>query len=97
MKITLKGETYYSGELLYGDLYKATDYQKYLSEGGSKGKDPSAEYEKMAQIVVDLFGNQFSLKDLKEKLPLKGSITTLVNIIRGIEEEAKSAIEIKNE
>lgn len=97
MKITLNGETFYSGELLYGDLYKATDYQKYLNEGGTKGKDPSAEYEKMAQIVVELFGNQFTVKDLKEKLPLKGSVSTMLEIIRGVEKEAVSAIETKNE
>lgn len=97
MKIKLGTKTYHTKELMFEDVYKATEMALYFNNGGSKSKDPLGEYDKMAEFYVDLFNDQFTIDDVKQKLPAKGAFTDFILFLNEIQSETVVMITPKNE
>jgi len=96
MKLKLGEKTYHTKELMFGDLYKANEFIKYINDGGSQGKDPLAEFDKMAEYLVDLFAGQFTVDDVYKKLPNKGCMLKIVELANEVQTESIGQLEIKN-
>ncbi|MDO9492667.1 phage tail assembly chaperone G [Acetobacterium sp.] len=97
MKIKLGEKTYHTKELMFGDLYKANEFKKYIEDGASKGKDPLSEFDKMAEYLVDLFAGQFTAEDVYKKLPNKGCILKVLELANQVQAESIGQLEIKND
>lgn len=97
MKLKLGEKTYHTKELTFGDLYKANEFQKYLSDGGSKGTDMEGEFNRIASYLVDLFSEQFTIQDVYEKLPNKGCMETVFKLIAEVRVDSLGELAPKNE
>lgn len=96
MKIKLGDKTYHTKELMFGDLYKANEFKKYIQEGGSNGEDPLGEFDKMAEYLVDLFAGQFTVDDVYKKLPNNGCVLKVIELANQVQAESIGQLEIKN-
>ena len=97
MKIQLGNKAYSSKELTFGDLYKSNEFIKYFNDGASKGENMQEEFDKIANYLVDIFGGQFTVQDVYEKLPSKGCIPKVMNMAAEIRAESMGELGSKNE
>lgn len=97
MKLKLGDKTYHTKELMFGDLYKANEFLNFINKGGSKGEDPLGEFDKMAEYLVDLFGDQFTADDVFKKMPNKGCMLKVVELANQVQAESIGQLEIKND
>jgi len=96
MKLKLGSKTYYTKELTFGHLYKANEFRKYISDGGTQGENPLSELDKCAEYLVELFNDQFTVDDVYKKLPLQGCLLLILDLANKVQEEASKQLEIKN-
>lgn len=97
MEIKLGSQIYRTKELVFKDLYNAAELNHYLENGGEKGKNPVKEYELMAEFLIELFRDQFTMEDLKEKWPLKGCVSNFVEILNEVQRESTQEAQVKND
>lgn len=97
MKLKLGDKTYHSKELVFGDLYEANEFLKYFNDGGSNGKDMIEEFDTIANYLVRLFRDQFTVDDVYKKLPNRNSIITVMKLAEEVKNEAVADIAPKND
>jgi len=94
MKFKLGTKTYISKDLTFKTLRKATELGEWLN---TVDHQRSEEYDKLSEFAIELFGNQFTIEEIDEKLPLKNSLSVLFKIMNDVQNEAFGVLETKNE
>ncbi len=97
MKLKLGDKTYHTKELVFGDLYDANQFLKYFNDGASKGEDMVEEFDTIANYLVKLFREQFTVEDVYKKLPNRNSIITVMKLAEEVKDEAVADITPKND